>query len=149
MARMVVDLRVTGCWRHRVGEHHGRAKFADSLVDQVLELHERGLSQRAIVELTGVPRRTLRGYIEGSRRGTAPDVQVAVVGQPRELRGRVQIAEEQIAAASKTSPAPRPRAAPAPTQEVAPARRPERHALDAIVHAWAGVGAQVRVSERE
>lgn len=55
-----------------IGEDHVRAKYTNSEVDMVLQLREEGYSLAKIARMTEIPIRTIRGYIDGSRRCQQP-----------------------------------------------------------------------------
>lgn len=51
-----------------IGESHARAKYLDDDVDEVRELRSEGYTYRQIAEMMEMPIRTIRGYLDGSRR---------------------------------------------------------------------------------
>ena len=55
-----------------IGEDHIRAKYTNEEVDAVLRLRDEGYSLAKIARMTEIPIRTIRGYIDGSRRCQQP-----------------------------------------------------------------------------
>lgn len=55
-----------------IGEDSCRAKYTNEEVEAVIRLHEEGYTLRGIASLMDMPVRTIRGYIDGSRRGQQP-----------------------------------------------------------------------------
>lgn len=55
-----------------IGEDHIRAKYTNEEVDAVLRLRDEGYSLANIARMTEIPIRTIRGYIDGSRRCQQP-----------------------------------------------------------------------------
>ena len=61
-----------------IGEDHIRAKYTNDEVEDVLRLREEGYSLAKIARMTDIPIRTIRGYLDGSRRGQHPAAWKAV-----------------------------------------------------------------------
>lgn len=55
-----------------IGQDHIRAKYTDEEVEYVLSLREEGFTLREIARMTDIPIRTIRGYLDGSRRNQQP-----------------------------------------------------------------------------
>lgn len=53
---------------HAIGEDHVGAKYLDSDVESALELRSQGYTLRQISQMLDMPIRTIRGYLDGSRR---------------------------------------------------------------------------------
>jgi hypothetical protein len=51
-----------------IGEDHARAKYLDKDVEHALELRAEGYTLREISRMLDMPIRTIRGYLDGSRR---------------------------------------------------------------------------------
>jgi len=51
-----------------IGEDHARAKYLDTDVEHALELRAEGYTLREISRMLDMPIRTIRGYLDGSRR---------------------------------------------------------------------------------
>lgn len=51
-----------------IGEDHWNAKYLDSDVEHVIELRRDGFTLREIGQMMDMPIRTVRGYLDGSRR---------------------------------------------------------------------------------
>lgn len=51
-----------------IGEDHAGAKYLDSDVDHARELRAQGYTLREISKMLDMPIRTVRGYLDGSRR---------------------------------------------------------------------------------
>lgn len=51
-----------------IGEDHAGAKYLDSDVDHARELRAQGYTLREISKMLDMPIRTIRGYLDGSRR---------------------------------------------------------------------------------
>lgn len=51
-----------------IGEDHAGAKYLDSDVDHARELRSQGYTLREISQMLDMPIRTVRGYLDGSRR---------------------------------------------------------------------------------
>ena len=66
-----VVIAVNECNR-TIGEDHVRAKYTNEEVDAVLRLRDEGYSLAKIARMTEIPIRTIRGYIDGSRRCQQP-----------------------------------------------------------------------------
>lgn len=65
----IVKTRVTVNDNGRaIGEDHARAKYLDKDVEHALELRAEGYTLREISRMLDMPIRTIRGYLDGSRR---------------------------------------------------------------------------------
>ena len=51
-----------------IGEDHAGAKYTDREVETARELREEGYTLKRISEMMDMPIRTIRGYLDGSRR---------------------------------------------------------------------------------
>ena len=50
------------------GERHPAAKYSDALVEEARILHDEGIAPKAIAERLGVPRGTIRSFVEYKHR---------------------------------------------------------------------------------
>lgn len=67
--KAIVCVNESGRW---IGQDHIRAKYTDEEVEHVLWLREEGYTLREIARMTEIPLRTVRGYIDGTRRNQQP-----------------------------------------------------------------------------
>lgn len=59
-------------YNRAIGEDHVLAKYTNAEVDAVIELREEGYSLAKIARMTEIPIRTIRGYLDGTRRCQQP-----------------------------------------------------------------------------
>jgi DNA-binding CsgD family transcriptional regulator len=63
-ATVIAKARQLGISLRLYGERSPVAKHSDAVVEQIRDLHDEGLSKRAIARRLGLPRRSVRDYVD-------------------------------------------------------------------------------------
>jgi len=69
LTRLIIKLVTTNDRGLRIGESHQNAKYPDSVVDRIREMHEdEGVPAIEVSKIMGIPYRTVRSILDYERR---------------------------------------------------------------------------------
>jgi transposase-like protein len=74
----------------RIGQGHHRAKYSDSLVSRIVELHQSGIGYRQLARKFDIPRSTIADICTGAIRGDVAETHTDVGGTDKEQQESVE-----------------------------------------------------------